>query len=423
VSDKPQVRSAPKVEIDDAKLALDVIAGGNLENLSDAQKGKLYLAMCEATGLNPAFRPFGIIETKQGHKFYAFKSASDQLRKLNNLNVVSIDREIINGELLVVTVTMQDQAGRMDQDIGAVSIKGKGGEFLEIAYMKAYTKAKRRCTLAIAGLGILDECEIETIPGSRIIDVTNLQQLAEGDVSHETPPDNRNDERTKQMAKLHAVAKEQGYDHEAVRKLACHVYPIESTTELVLAQVKTLAQALDPNSGPVPEAIDAVYAAHALGIDNAKDRLKTGLFGTSQKKMINEAIKLVESFKSGEPAVNDPSPAPALEPDEPQGPPEPPEPAPPKGRHTVEVINDTTGEIITVEQEVIGTIERQPTLGDEIDDLPIDSAPQNWTEFWGFLKQNGIKNMNALNDLIGQPAEGATPADLYKLVAKTLVNA
>jgi hypothetical protein len=42
----------------------------------------------------------------------------------------------------------------------AVAVKGLIGEALANAYMKSETKAKRRVTLSIMGLGLLDESEI-----------------------------------------------------------------------------------------------------------------------------------------------------------------------------------------------------------------------------------------------------------------------
>ena len=53
---------------------------------------------------------------------------------------------------------------REDVDFGAVSIKGLAGDALVNAKLKAITKAKRRVTLSICGLGFLDETEIDTIP-------------------------------------------------------------------------------------------------------------------------------------------------------------------------------------------------------------------------------------------------------------------
>jgi hypothetical protein len=61
---------------------------------------------------------------------------------------------------------VQDKHGRTDIARGAVNISGLKGEMLANAMMKAETKAKRRATLSICGLGLLDEVEVETIPGA-----------------------------------------------------------------------------------------------------------------------------------------------------------------------------------------------------------------------------------------------------------------
>jgi hypothetical protein len=55
----------------------------------------------------------------------------------------------------------------MDAAKGAVSVQGLKGEALANALMKAETKAKRRATLSICGLGFLDETEIEDIPADK----------------------------------------------------------------------------------------------------------------------------------------------------------------------------------------------------------------------------------------------------------------
>ncbi len=65
-----------------------------------------------------------------------------------------------------VTAMATDKTGRTDESIGAVPIDGMKGETRANAMMKAETKAKRRVTLSICGLGMLDETEVETIPGA-----------------------------------------------------------------------------------------------------------------------------------------------------------------------------------------------------------------------------------------------------------------
>jgi hypothetical protein len=71
----------------------------------------------------------------------------------------------------VVTASGQDRTGRTDTSTGAVTIGTLKGDALANALMKAETKAKRRLTLSICGLGILDETEIETIPDARPVAV------------------------------------------------------------------------------------------------------------------------------------------------------------------------------------------------------------------------------------------------------------
>src|SRR5215831_11658866 len=79
---------------------------------------------------------------------------------------------------------VQDRTGRTDTGLGMVSLlKYKDGKWIKMngrelanARMKAETKAKRRATLSICGLGILDETELDTMevryltPQGRIIE-------------------------------------------------------------------------------------------------------------------------------------------------------------------------------------------------------------------------------------------------------------
>jgi hypothetical protein len=50
--------------------------------------------------------------------------------------------------------------------MGTVPIRGLTGDNLANAMLKALTKAKRRLTLSLCGLGMLDELEVETIPNA-----------------------------------------------------------------------------------------------------------------------------------------------------------------------------------------------------------------------------------------------------------------
>ncbi len=67
----------------------------------------------------------------------------------------------------MVTARATLPSGRTDESIGAVPIDTLKGESRANAMMKAETKAKRRVTLSISGLGMLDESELESIPGAK----------------------------------------------------------------------------------------------------------------------------------------------------------------------------------------------------------------------------------------------------------------
>ena len=62
--------------------------------------------------------------------------------------------------------------------MGNMPLRSLKGDALANALMKAETKAKRRVTLSIAGLGWLDETELETIPRQNITtgDVISLPE-------------------------------------------------------------------------------------------------------------------------------------------------------------------------------------------------------------------------------------------------------
>jgi hypothetical protein len=102
---------------------------------------------------------------------YATRGATDQLAQ-----VYKITREIIKTEhiqdVFVATCRASLPEGRFDISTGAVSIGNLKGNDLANALMKAETKAKRRATLSLCGLGFLDESEIETIPKERVEFVT-----------------------------------------------------------------------------------------------------------------------------------------------------------------------------------------------------------------------------------------------------------
>lgn len=148
-----------------------VIINGDLSKLSPAERVNYYRMVCESIGLNPFTKPFDYISLNGKLTLYAKKDATDQLRSIKSVSIDDVDISEI-GDNYVVKVKGHDGSGRSDVEIGVVKKSDMQGNSAN-AQMKAVTKAKRRLTLSLCGLGWLDETEIETIPNARQITVTS----------------------------------------------------------------------------------------------------------------------------------------------------------------------------------------------------------------------------------------------------------
>ena len=141
-----------------------VILKGDLRTLSDQDKLIYYKNVCESIGINPLTKPFDYIILNNKQTLYATKNCTDQLRSLHKISITIKEQKIDNG-LLTVVVEGSDRSGRQDADMGFANVQGLRGEALGNAMLKAVTKAKRRVTLSICGLGgFLDETEVEDLP-------------------------------------------------------------------------------------------------------------------------------------------------------------------------------------------------------------------------------------------------------------------
>jgi len=142
-----------------------VLVTGDLSKLTSAERLVYYRAVCESVHLNPLTRPFDYITLSGKLTLYARKDCTDQLREIHGVSITKLEREAFEG-IYCVTAYAVNAKGRMDSAIGAVSLEGLRGEAKANAMMKAETKAKRRVTLSLCGLGMLDETEVETISGA-----------------------------------------------------------------------------------------------------------------------------------------------------------------------------------------------------------------------------------------------------------------
>lgn len=153
-----------------------ILVDGNLDKLTPAQRLDYYAATCKSLGLNPLTKPFAYIRLNGKTTLYALKETTDQLRKNHGISVRITAREMLESSY-VVTAFATDRDGRTDESTGAVPMTGLQGEAHSNALMKAETKAKRRVTLSIAGLGMLDETEVGSITDAE----TNVVDLDTGE--------------------------------------------------------------------------------------------------------------------------------------------------------------------------------------------------------------------------------------------------
>lgn len=153
----------------DPAVVEQVLLSGDLRRLSPAQKVSYYNRVCESVGLNPLTQPFAYLVLNGKEILYARKECTEQLRRQHTVSITIPARELLE-DVYVVTARASLPSGRTDESIGAVAIAGLKGEARANALMKAETKAKRRVTLAICGLGLLDESEVESIDASYTVD-------------------------------------------------------------------------------------------------------------------------------------------------------------------------------------------------------------------------------------------------------------
>lgn len=178
-----------------------VVAKGNLADLSPMDRAAYYVRTCESLGLNPMTKPLAYLELDGKLVLYATRDATDQLRKINGVSVQITSRERMD-DVYIVTARATTPDGRTDESTGAVSLVKADGEWqsnertgkrffkpngkmipltgdaFANALMKAETKAKRRVALSICGLGFLDESETDSIPNAQPVAIEQAHPAA-----------------------------------------------------------------------------------------------------------------------------------------------------------------------------------------------------------------------------------------------------
>jgi hypothetical protein len=147
------------------RMVESLVLRGDISALNPEERARYYVQLCTSLGLTPASQPFAILRLNGKEICYPTRGATDQLAAIHRLT-----REIVDGprlidlggtKLIYAVCRATHPNGRSETAVATV----KFADF-ENALMKCETKAKRRATLSILGLGMLDETEIEAIPAS-----------------------------------------------------------------------------------------------------------------------------------------------------------------------------------------------------------------------------------------------------------------
>lgn len=272
-SERPPQGGAPSITVD---VLERVVVDGNLDQLTPAQRLDYYRAICEGLGLNPLTRPFQYLRLQGRLTLYATRDATDQLRRLHGISLTIVSRDVVNG-VYVVTVRATTRDGRTEESIGAVSIDKLTGDALANALMKAETKAKRRVTLSIVGLGWLDETEIETVPGAQPVSINHetgeiieppaapparptrpqsneLPAVPAHTQSAEAPARDRALPSTAaQQRAIHVIASKAGLTDQGLRAWLQERYGVEHTRELTKGQASEAIDALQTFKPDAPQ--------------------------------------------------------------------------------------------------------------------------------------------------------------------------
>lgn len=144
----------------------EVLVTGNIAKLNGQQKLDYTQALTTSLGLNPLSRPFQFISFQGKEMLYATKDCSEQLRKIHRVSVEDCNIQITD-KVIIATAKVRDGLGRVDTATGVVPVPNSATD-MAVAIMKAETKAKRRATLSICGLGILDESELDLMENQPI---------------------------------------------------------------------------------------------------------------------------------------------------------------------------------------------------------------------------------------------------------------
>lgn len=153
------------IEAIEAKVS---VSGGDLRILEPAERVRYYRHLCAKLDLDPTFAPIQFVELDGKLRPYITRAGAEMLRAKHGVST-AILRSEIQGNLFIVLVRATAPDGRTEESVAVADLRDKRGNDLGNACLFAETKAKRRATLSLLGLGyFLDETEALSIQGAKL---------------------------------------------------------------------------------------------------------------------------------------------------------------------------------------------------------------------------------------------------------------
>jgi len=199
-NDKKSVKKKPPAKKSKKKLPVKfdpndtwslmekVIIGGDMFDLTPEERVLYYQAICHSLKLNPLTKPFDYIKLDGKLTLYAKASAAEQLRNIQNISIFKIEDE--SDDTFFRKIAYGEKAdGRKDMSTAVLhkmvydsyTKKMRTAKPLELANleMKCETKVKRRLTLSMAGLNMVDESDLDTMQGFQLAKLNAAGEITE----------------------------------------------------------------------------------------------------------------------------------------------------------------------------------------------------------------------------------------------------
>ena len=141
-------------------------AGKDTSTLSREDRSALLVGLARKLGLNALSGAVMFLKTNGRETLYVTKQGTDQIAAREKLRRETIKGpeviEIEKRKVVLCQVRATHPDGRSEVSTATLALSDVVNDL-----MKCETKAKRRATLSVCGLGLLAEDEIETIPGAQ----------------------------------------------------------------------------------------------------------------------------------------------------------------------------------------------------------------------------------------------------------------